>query len=1148
MATISTSQYLDSTTTRTVGEAWTINSGAVLTMRTDTRLHAYAPAGMLGSLGSLTIVEGEISIDAQNVRWLAYNSGTGNVPALGVTITQGGVSGYLLGVYASAAVGPTAVAAAMPATGFIKFREVTGGTFAAGALTGIGASATGADVVGWLEVVCDQLANITVPRLGKFKTRGNWFDLGVTTGAVGQILQVPTNGGGADTTPIGAWIETGVGTGVYNHYPALTGTANGWAYQHIGMPPGQSDVRQQFVKGLGTGQMQLGENYSITGATYAGTAAATGTYVEQFETLYYVWENNEVIFYGTHYYEIGEQVGIDFPAGGPADGIYTVTDVLGCQCFKIAATGSGVGNTAICRSRLSLTVTASTINVADNVYCDFTTGTAVDGSFVVKGYNTTNSFDIHYPRTAALTVGNVSVYYGITVTTGAVHNLQPGHRIKLTFTTGTGVTGVYTVIAIPTTTTFVVNVPFNGGTGGNCTVDFQIGYVPPAGCKIRIPNIFLRQTSSANRALNLVPHATLASRPEFTTTAAGALDMQYTYGDWYMFFNQAYSLDVRYCATADTFNLSEIATTPYIDDLCIGMAAAQATPPFNAGTLLAGCEFKNITAMRGKVPAANEYCAHFTIISGGTVDNLRCGVIQYLRATSNNTLYALTCDGTVFTNTISINGFINIPYGPNTKLINTDYCDRMTGWQGGYAGYNAIVINNNPIGVVVDGVTQGFNGTIPNQMPNATFMSGNGTDCIFRNFGTAAAPLQGRASFRPYAYGVTYIVSTANLPGCKYQRMYFDQTSLAPITITNNCPEGTYESIFTDQWSSGRATLYTVHESLNPSLKGIGITYQSTGAVSTYGMHFTDTFQRKIGEYGLFMNEPTAKTAGNFTVLAGNPRFNSSGGIVMYVVGDSAEWEDSEFRKGHTGFFGGTAVPIASIDGGTALDYYLIQYQIDTGAGFSGVWKNFSRPALVTCTVGLDTCTVPDASNIAEGDYLQYYTFTTQYPAYGAKVLSKVGNTLTLNKPNFATGTSQRYVFTSLPNETIDPAIGFRMKIRVTTVTTAADALTSVKCRTTCTPASKALCLYPLDVITLTINGLIDGSDVTILVSGTETVLISKEENYGTTYSYVYETPQNIDIAVYKPGYIPTFIRNFALGSTDSSVPITQTPDPSYLD
>ncbi|MDZ7906175.1 MAG: hypothetical protein U5N55_10680 [Cypionkella sp.] len=165
MATITTNTFLDGGVARTAGEAWICNGGR-LTIRTDSRWHANAPASMTGSLGSVAIsatLGGGYTIDGRNVRWMAYSGGSGSVPAIGTTITQGGVSGYLLGVWASLTSAPTAVGAAVPGSGFLKFREVTGGPYAAGALTGIGATASGPDVVGWIEVVHDQAAAITVP-------------------------------------------------------------------------------------------------------------------------------------------------------------------------------------------------------------------------------------------------------------------------------------------------------------------------------------------------------------------------------------------------------------------------------------------------------------------------------------------------------------------------------------------------------------------------------------------------------------------------------------------------------------------------------------------------------------------------------------------------------------------------------------------------------------------------------------------------------------------------------------------------------------------------------------------------------------------------------------------------------------------------
>ncbi len=100
MATITVDTYLDDGTARTAGEAWTLNGGK-LTVRTDTRWHVGSPASMTGSLAAQTVsatLGGGVLLDGRNVRWLPYNSGTGTVPAIGTSITQGGATGYLLGV------------------------------------------------------------------------------------------------------------------------------------------------------------------------------------------------------------------------------------------------------------------------------------------------------------------------------------------------------------------------------------------------------------------------------------------------------------------------------------------------------------------------------------------------------------------------------------------------------------------------------------------------------------------------------------------------------------------------------------------------------------------------------------------------------------------------------------------------------------------------------------------------------------------------------------------------------------------------------------------------------------------------------------------------------------------------------------------
>lgn len=202
-------------------DTYTVSVGSTLTVDTD----SYQCAGHSAAKGSLDTIQfsgagGRVFIDGSKVRVIPYNTGTGNVPAIGTTISQGGVSAVLLGVWASWLVEPTAAAAAMPASGFIKVKTKTGGNFASGALTGIGASATGPDVVGWIEIRGPDTGTITLGRTGKFEAKGDYFELGTTNGSAGQTLGCPTAGTNAGVIP-GVQIETSAGSGVYEWYASV---------------------------------------------------------------------------------------------------------------------------------------------------------------------------------------------------------------------------------------------------------------------------------------------------------------------------------------------------------------------------------------------------------------------------------------------------------------------------------------------------------------------------------------------------------------------------------------------------------------------------------------------------------------------------------------------------------------------------------------------------------------------------------------------------------------------------------------------------------------------------------------------------------------------------------------------------------------
>lgn len=83
-------------------------------------------------------------------------------------------------------------------------------------------------------------------------------------------------------------------------------------------------------------------------------------------------------------------------------------------------------------------------------------------------------------------------------------------------------------------------------------------------------------------------------------------------------------------------------------------------------------------------------------------------------------------------------------------------------------------------------------------------------------------------------------------------------------------------------------------------------------------------------------------------------------------------------------------------------------------------------------------------------------------------------------------------------------------------------------------------------IIQLTLTGFIAGSDVVILAAGTSTVRNSVDSV--SSYVYSYQTVEAVDICLFKAGYIPLYIRNYTLGSSNASLPISQVIDRFYIE
>lgn len=167
--------------------------------------------------------------------------------------------------------------------------------------------------------------------------------------------------------------------------------------------------------------------------------------------------------------------------------------------------------------------------------------------------------------------------------------------------------------------------------------------------------------------------------------------------------------------------------------------------------------------------------------------------------------------------------------------------------------------------------------------------------------------------------------------------------------------------------------------------------------------------------------------------------------------------------------------------------------------------------------------------------------------ATGATVASITNATVFTLSTASTNSTLQTLAVSSIHSETgIVAATGFKMKVRVRINTYAATNLLTTVAIPTSVSAQYQATQYPLDTLTLSFTGLSTGSDVVILAAGTNTERASVDANATSTWSYVYSVQESVDIGVFKAGYVPFYIRNYSLGSTNASLPVAQVPDRNY--
>lgn len=606
----------------------------------------------------------------------------------------------------------------------------------------------------------------------------------------------------------------------------------------------------------------------------------------------------------------------------------------------------------------------------------------------------------------------------------------------------------------------------NDGTNG-------VYYLPPTGCKVRIPAIILTNCTrtASGSGPRVLPNATIATRQEFVTTGAGYFDLRGIVSGWYMNFSQAFYVKYKSCAVNDAMILSEIASPLDVTDCVVAPTQAQINTALQITSCFAGGTVSNNRFWTFSLATSGRYASLNNYVTGVTFSGNVYGSLTLRGHASTGCIASTQAVNCTYTNNTFIGGqglfvgaqkctFNNATYYDHTITTTTSATNPMSVWAFTAGGS----------GNVVDGILL----PSPNFGPYTALVSvGACYNTTIKNIGTDYdTPLVMTAAVT--GLGVN---STGNSDGIFIKRMYLSNTRTGPYAFVNSDSNVVIENV------SGDTADTSVMTALNAIEKNVQMTSATTGQVSVYGTHWRTRFtSTTAGFTEILCNEPTALSAPQCFVSGGSPQFNSSGSVLLTKIGDQVTWEMPFFAKGYTAFTNsaptitGTNVTYSS---GARWGNHDLEFQVDTGSGYGGTWLALTAANLIANT------------------------------------------------------------FTSTN--------GYKLKLRATcAVANAGNVLTNLRVAMTTTAIARKGTLYPLSINTATFTGLPAGCDVVVLTAGTSTILAQADAHPLTSYGFVYEGTPAIDIGFIKPGYVPFYIRNLSLGSTDTSIPVALTIDRNY--
>lgn len=275
-------------------------------------------------------------------------------------------------------------------------------------------------------------------------------------------------------------------------------------------------------------------------------------------------------------------------------------------------------------------------------------------------------------------------------------------------------------------------------------------------------------------------------------------------------------------------------------------------------------------------------------------------------------------------------------------------------------------------------------------------------------------------------------------------------------------------------------------------------------------------------------NESTTTSAPYVSFTAGTPQFTGAGEIAMPTVGDQVVYEWNYSVKGHSQFVPGSI----AVDNVTLGNLHL-EYQIEQGSGWSA-WKSLDYPRTGGGgSSGSTTVTMTDTTGVQANDYI----FGTNIAPLAQVVSVNSSTSITVNIPNIGT-VSGTLRFNRLPLETIaSSSVGFKLKVRATTVVAATNSWRNIRIFTSSTAADRDF-LYTLDTSQLTLTNVVSGSRVKITKQSNGELLVNTIIS-GTTYTTTLDFAGDIQVELRKATTAPFYKPYVAQTTLSTTVPVS---------